>query len=175
MQQQDARQTAVTQLESAGPIVLFDGVCNLCNGAVRFVIARDPAGRVRFASLQSEVARRLLQEHAGAPAVHEGEVPPGDLIEVATGPSWLAVPGPPEAGDTMLLLENGQLYARSTAALRLAGHMRGPWPVLKALLVVPERLRDAVYGLVSRRRYRWFGRTHDCRLPSPAEAARFLN
>ncbi len=129
----------------AGAILLFDGDCNLCNGAVRFVLKRDPAGRVRFASLQSEAGRQLLAAHGQQP------------------------------GESMVLIVNGALYTRSSAALRLAGFLRAPWPALKLALVVPPLLRDAIYDLVSRHRYRWFGRTNACRLPTPAEAARFVN
>ncbi len=132
-----------------GPIVLFDGVCNLCNGAVRFVIERDPTGKVKFASLQSATGRALLALHGGDPQA-EG------------------------APTTMLLLEDGRLHTRSTAALRLAGHMRAPWPLLRAVLLVPRFLRDGVYDYVCRRRYRWFGRTDTCRLPTSEEAERFL-
>ena len=170
MQNHAARLTTVDELESSGPTVLFDGDCNLCNGAVRFVIARDPAGRVRFASLQSDVGRRLLKRYGGAPAASYSEAPDPALDTTSDE----AAGGAP-VGDTVLLIEAGRLYARSTAALRLAGHMRAPWPALKALLGVPEPLRDALYSFVSRRRYRWFGRTDACRLPSPAEAARFLS
>lgn len=149
MQPDTAGAPTSADLTSGGPIVLFDGVCNLCNGAVRFVIERDPTAKVRFASLQSEVGRQLLAQHGAAQANQE-------------------------APESMLLLEDGLLFGRSTAALKLAGHMRAPWPLLRAALLVPRGLRDGVYDLVSRRRYRWFGRADACRLPTPEEAQRFL-
>lgn len=135
----------------AGPVLLFDGVCNLCNAAVRFVMERDPAGTVRFASIQSEAGGALL---AGLPH-----------------PPPRSTDGSPA---TLVLVENGEVYTRSDAALRVAGHMRAPWPWLRAAQAVPRWLRDRVYDFVSRRRYRWFGTTGACRLPSAEEATRFL-
>lgn len=136
---------AAEALSGADATLLFDGVCNLCNIAVRFVLKRDPVGRVRFASLQSEAGRQLLAAHGEQPR------------------------------ESMVLIVNGALYTRSSAALRLAGFLRAPWPALKLALVVPPFLRDAVYDLVSRNRYGWFGRTDACRLPTAAEAARFID
>jgi predicted DCC family thiol-disulfide oxidoreductase YuxK len=130
------------------PVVLFDGVCNLCNASVNFIIDRDPTAQFRFAALQSDVARERLTE--------------------------LGQPPPPTTPESILLLEGGHLYSESTAALRIAGHLRGPWRLLKALLVVPRPLRDAVYRLIARNRYAWFGRTDACRVPTPELKARFL-
>ena len=124
------------------PAVLFDGVCNLCNGAVRFILARDPADRFRLASLQSEAARRLLG--------HEGP------------------------GETIVLLEAGKTYTKSTAALRIARGLRFPWPLLYAFAAVPRPLRDLVYDWVARHRYRWFGKRDACPWPTPEVRGRFL-
>ncbi len=135
-------------LDLDSPVVLFDGVCNLCNATVRFVLDRDRLGTLRFASLQSEPGRRLLG-HFG---IDLGEGDPG----------------------TVYLIEEGRLFDRSTAALRLARHMRGLWPLAAVLLAVPRVVRDAVYGFVAARRYRWFGRSDACRIPTPDEAERFL-
>ena len=126
--------------------VLFDGVCNLCNGSVLFVIDRDPAGYFHFVALQSETARRLLAEHDG---------PPPDLSSI-------------------VLVEEGRVYTRSTAALRIARRLTGPWRLLHVCLLVPRPVRDAVYDWVARNRYRWFGKEEACRLPSPELRARFL-
>jgi len=134
-----ARMNVVPQIDR---IVLFDGVCNLCNGLVRFILARDPAGRFRFASLQSDAARRLL----------------GDA-------------GPAE---TIVLLEAGKWYTKSSAALRIARAMRVPWPILYAFAIVPRPLRDLVYDWVARHRYAWFGRREACLLPTPELRKRFL-
>jgi predicted DCC family thiol-disulfide oxidoreductase YuxK len=129
-----------------GPIILFDGVCNLCHGAVRFVMRRDPDARLRFEPLESGLARRLVRDRAG----HE---PPADSI---------------------LLLEEGELYQRSDAVLRIASHLRFPWPAIALLRVVPRPLRDAVYDYVARNRYCWFGRKQTCPAPDQEMRDRFL-
>jgi predicted DCC family thiol-disulfide oxidoreductase YuxK len=128
-------------------VVLFDGVCNLCNGFVDFAIARDPRGRLRFGALQSEEGQRAL---------HEAGV---DVPRLST----------------LVVLEGGTAYVRSDAALRALRQLRFPWPLLFAAVVVPRPLRDAVYAFVAARRYRWFGRRDTCRLPSSEERARFLS
>jgi predicted DCC family thiol-disulfide oxidoreductase YuxK len=128
-------------------IVLFDGVCNLCNGAVNFIIERDPDGRFAFAALQSEAGRSLLAAH-------------GRRFD-----------GQPQ---TIYLVEDGRLYDRSAAALRIARGLRGAWRAAWALILVPRPLRDLAYRLVARNRYRWFGRTEACRRPTPELRARFL-
>jgi predicted DCC family thiol-disulfide oxidoreductase YuxK len=126
--------------------VLFDGVCNLCNGFVDFAIARDPRGRLRFGALQSEAGQRALRE-AGVDA-------------------------PPLS--SLVVVDGGKAYVRSGAALHALRHLWFPWPLLYAGIVVPRPLRDAVYSLVAARRYGWFGRRDTCRLPSPEERSRFL-
>ena len=127
-------------------LVLFDGVCNLCHGSVRFIVDRDPRGVFRFASLQSQVGAEAARA-LGADA------------------SQL---------DSILLIEGGRLYRESTAALRIARRLSGLWPLLALFLVLPALLRDPVYRLIARYRYRWFGKTDVCRLPAPGEAERFL-
>ena len=130
----------------SAPVILFDGVCNLCNGFVQFVIRRDRAGRFRFASLQSAEGQALLAAH-GLPAPTEPE--------------------------SIVLIENGRAYSHSGAVLRLARHLPG-WRWLAAFRVVPRPLRDAAYRWVARHRYRWFGRQEACLLPTPELKARFL-
>lgn len=128
------------------PILLFDGVCHLCDGAVRFILRRDPRGVFRFAALQSEAGRRLAAEH-GVPA---------------------------EALDTVILIEGGRAYERSEAALRVVRHLRFPWPAMGVFRVIPRGWRDRLYDAVARRRYRWFGRRETCAVPDPAVRDRFL-
>ncbi|MFN3597159.1 MAG: thiol-disulfide oxidoreductase DCC family protein [Rubricoccaceae bacterium] len=130
---------------SSAPVILFDGVCTLCNRAVQFVIARDPAGRFRFASLASAAGAALLRQ-AGLPAAHR---------------------------DSLVLVEGGRAYVRSEAALRIARHLRG-WRWAGTLRAVPRPLRDAVYGFVARHRYRVFGKEDACPVPTPALRARLL-
>jgi predicted DCC family thiol-disulfide oxidoreductase YuxK len=129
------------------PLVLFDGVCNLCHGVVRFAIARDRAARLRFAPLQSPAGRALLAR-AGLD---------------------------PEALDGVVLIDAEGVHRRSTAALRLARSLGGPWRLAGWLLFVPRPLRDAVYDLLIRRRYRWFGRRDHCPTPPPTWRDRFLD
>jgi predicted DCC family thiol-disulfide oxidoreductase YuxK len=127
-------------------VVLFDGVCNLCSSVVRFIVARDPRARFRFAPIQSDF---------GASKLHTF----GD-----------AVSGP----DTIVLIEDDRAYVKSAAALRIARRLTFPWPLLSLLWVLPRPVRDAAYDFVARRRYRWFGRTERCLLPTPELRERFL-
>jgi predicted DCC family thiol-disulfide oxidoreductase YuxK len=127
-------------------VVLFDGVCNLCNGFVRFVIPRDPRGHIRFAALQSEAARRLMGQ-AG--------VTPG-------------------GADSVVLVEGQRASVRSEAALRIARQLRFPWPILYGLVIIPRPLRDWVYDIVASNRFRWFGRRDACMVPGPDTQDRFL-
>lgn len=130
-----------------GPIVFYDGECGLCDKAVQFIIPRDPAGRFRFAAQQSEIGGRLLEAY-----------------------------GYREQGiNTIVLLEDGRIYTRSTAALRIARRLSGAWPLLYGFIVVPGLLRNAVYGFIAKNRYRWFGKADACRLPKPNEKGRFLD
>ncbi len=134
------------------PLILYDGVCGLCHRLVRFVLARDPAGRFRFAALQSTLARDILARHGRDPR---------DL-------------------DTLyLVLGHGRpderLLRRSDAALWILRELGGPWRAAGALRVVPARLRDLGYDLVARTRYRLFGRYDTCPLPDPRHRARFLD
>lgn len=130
------------------PIVLFDGVCNLCNAAVRFIVDNDRSGGIRFASLQSDVARALLGDGVTA----QGE-DPGAIV----------------------FIEDGRRHERSEAALRIAGRLGGLLSLATVYLVVPVRIRDAVYDFIAARRYGWFGRSDACRLPTPEESSRFLD
>jgi predicted DCC family thiol-disulfide oxidoreductase YuxK len=127
-------------------LILFDGVCNLCNGAVNFVIRRDPAGRFRFAPLQEPGGQRLLAAH------HLRR----------------------EDFDSLVLLEEGRSFLKSTAALRIARHLGALWPLLYFFIIVPRPLRDSVYDWVARNRYRWFGRRDACMVPAPDVLDRFL-
>lgn len=129
-------------------IVLFDGVCNLCNGTVQFILDRDPAATFRFASLQSDRGRAILAGHG------------------VTAPA-----GDPES---VYLVEDGRLFDRSTAALRIARHLSFPWWLAGAGFLVPRPLRDLVYRFIAKNRYRWFGRTEQCRIPTPELRARML-
>jgi predicted DCC family thiol-disulfide oxidoreductase YuxK len=127
-------------------LVLFDGVCNLCNSSVNFIIDRDPAGYFKFAALQDETVASLLAR-----------------FDLST--DYL---------DSVVLLEEGRCYRESTAALRIARRLRGGWPLFYAFIVVPRPVRDVVYGWIARNRYRWFGKRDTCRIPTPELRERFL-
>lgn len=135
------------------PIILFDGECNLCSGTVDFAIRRDIRARFRFAPLQGETAVGL---RAAAPEA--------------------IIPGNPDANPlrSVLLWQNGVMYAKSSAGLRLLGGLGGFWRLMALFLLVPRPIRDAVYDWIARNRYRWFGRRETCRVPSPGERERFL-
>lgn len=127
-------------------LIMFDGVCNLCNGFVQFVIARDQQGYYKFASLQSEEARPYL-EKCGISAAALGSV---------------------------VLYENGKCYTRSTAALRILKKLSGGWPLMFGFMIVPGFIRNQVYDLIAANRYRWFGKQESCWLPTPELKSRFL-
>lgn len=126
------------------PILFFDGVCNLCNGFVTFIIRHDRRGLFRFAPLQS---------------TH------GEAARQAIGPT---------GGDTLILFHKGRYHTRSGAALRIAALLGWPWRALAALFIFPPFIRDAVYRTVARNRYRWFGKRDACMLPTPELQGRFL-
>lgn len=129
--------------ENERPVILFDGVCNLCTGSVQFVIERDSRKQFRFASLQSPVAEKLLGRR-------------DDL-------------------ESMVLVQDGEIYRKSTAALLIAKRLDGLWPLLAAFLVMPRFLRDAVYDWIGQRRYRMFGKRDACWVPNAELAERFLD
>lgn len=129
------------------PVLLFDGVCNLCNDTVRFVVEHDSAGRVSFAPLQSPVGRALLDEF-GLPT---------DTL------------------DSVVLIDGDDSYRKSDAALRVARYLDGPWEAAGVFSVVPRPLRDVAYDLVADHRYRVFGRKESCPIPDAETRERFLD
>ena len=128
------------------PVLLFDGVCNLCHGAVRFVLDHDRAARFRFAPLQSDTGRALL-----AQAGRE----PGEL-------------------DSIVLLDADGAHEKSTAILRTARGLGAPWSWSWPLIALPARWRDALYDGIARHRYAWFGKRDACPAPRPEWKDRFL-
>ncbi len=126
-------------------VIVFDGICNWCNAWVNFILARD-RGRFQFGTLQSENGRQLL--------------------------TLLGLPS--EDFETFLLLERGRVFTKSTAALRIARHLSGGWPLLSMFCVVPRPIRDFLYDVVARHRYRLMGKSPTCRLPNATERDRFV-
>ena len=117
----------------------------MCNGSVRFIIARDPEAYFRFAPLQSETGRRLLAES-----------------------------GADRRSDSIVLIQDGRAYTQSAAALEIARRLRFPWPLFYALILIPAFLRNQVYDFVARNRYRWFGKRDVCMRPTPELRSRFI-
>lgn len=126
--------------------ILFDGVCNLCNGFVQWVIARDPNARFRFGALQSTAAQELVAGQA---------VRPMDL-------------------GTVLYVKDGRVLERSTAVLTILRDLGGLWSLFYGFIIVPPFIRDAVYRWVARNRYKWFGQRESCMLPTPELRSRFI-
>ena len=134
-------------MSADGPVLVFDGVCVLCNRSVRFVLEQDRARRFRFAVSASASGRELMIRHG---------------ID-------------PDAPASVLLVEDGRAFVESAAVLRVLASLGSGWRVVAALLrCVPASLRDRGYRFVAQRRYRWFGRHEICPLPSPEDAGRFL-
>lgn len=126
--------------------MIIDGVCNLCERSAQFVIKRDKKGVFRFGSFQSAATQELLR---------------------ARGLSFPSM-------DSFVLLAGPRHYTRSDAALRVCRRLDGLWPILSVFLIVPRPIRDAVYNMVARNRYKWFGKKEACLIPTPDIAARFL-
>lgn len=133
-----------TQNEESRPVILFDGVCNFCNGSVNFIIARDGADRFRFAPLQSEFGAAMIEKH---------------------GLSGI---------DSIILIEDGKAHTHSTAALRIARGLGFPWNLAYAAIVIPRFVRDIFYRAFAANRYRLFGKKDECMLPTPEVRAKFL-
>lgn len=127
-------------------VVIFDGHCNLCNGSVDLIIRHDPHNCFLFTANQHAEGRAILKAHGKDP----------------------------DAVSTLYLLENNQLYERSTAALKIATKMGFPFSLAVIGWVLPQFMRDAVYDLIARNRYRLMGRKDTCRMPTPEERAKFI-
>lgn len=129
------------------PILLFDGVCNLCNGFVQFIIQHDPEAKFRFAALQSSAGQELLGE---------AQISTTEL-------------------STVVLWETGKFYTHSDVPLRVVRHLGGWWTLFAVFKIIPKSLRDSIYNWVAKNRYRWFGKKESCMIPTPELKARFLS
>ncbi len=134
------------QIPRDKPILLFDGVCNLCNGLVQFIIKRDPKGHFRFSALQSEAGQSLLMEAGLDPA----------------------------ALNTVVMFDSGQFYTHSNVPLQIAWHLGGLWRVFYVFKLMPKWIRDRIYDWIARNRYKWFGQKESCMIPTPELKQRFL-
>jgi predicted DCC family thiol-disulfide oxidoreductase YuxK len=134
-------------IENQDPvIILFDGVCNLCNGLVQFILKRDPAAKFKFASLQSDFGRSQLVRFNMNP----------DLLH------------------SIVVIEEGHAFERSSAVLRIARHLGGPWKIFMIFKIIPKGVRDALYNLIASNRYSIFGKTRHCMIPSPNVKEHFI-
>ncbi len=140
----DARWIPGRSLDKPRLKLFFDGVCSLCNGVVDFVLAEDRGKAILLSPLQGTTAKELLSNHA-----HK------DI-------------------DSLVLVDEGRFYFRSSAVLRAAIAIGGIWGLVRPLLLIPPFIRDAAYSVVAANRYKWFGKRDTCRLPTPEERERFL-
>ncbi|MGB3465330.1 MAG: thiol-disulfide oxidoreductase DCC family protein [Cyclobacteriaceae bacterium] len=127
-------------------VIFFDGVCNLCNSSINFIIDRDKNTVFRYAPLQSDYARELL-EPLGVDT---------DKLE------------------SILLYDDGKVYSKSSAALKISKHLSGGWSFLSVFLIIPKFIRDVIYDIIARNRYKWFGKKNECRIPTPELKSLFV-
>ena len=132
--------------EKKHKIILFDGVCNLCNSSVTFAIKRDKNDIFRFAALQSEIGMQLISK-----------------FKIDTSQT-----------DSIILIEGNKYYEKSSAALHIAKHLCGGWPLLYGFIILPKFIRNAVYDFIAKNRYKWFGKKESCMIPTPELQAKFL-
>ncbi|MHA7102879.1 thiol-disulfide oxidoreductase DCC family protein [Roseivirga pacifica] len=128
-------------------VLLFDGVCNLCNGAVNFIIDHDPKGHFKFAALQSDFGQEKLKELG----YNQQDF------------------------DSLVLLSEDKVYKKSSAALRIAKKLSGLYPLLYVFIIIPPFIRHGVYDIIAKNRYKWWGKRDSCRMPTPELRARFVD
>lgn len=129
------------------PVILFDGVCKLCNGVVNAILQVDRRGVLKFAALQSAFGQKTLEEY-GLDMNHFNSI---------------------------LFIDNGKIYYKSGAAIRMTKYLGGVWPLAMVLLIIPPFLRNFIYQVIARNRYRWFGKYEYCRVPNPKYESRFYD
>lgn len=134
-------------MDSTQRLVLFDGVCNFCNFWIQFALKRDQKGKLKFTSLQGETAHQLLPRYHIDPTV---------LTSV-------------------IFIDDGKVYRESSAALCVCRYLDGGWKLLYGLMIIPVFIRDGIYKWIGRNRYKWFGKTETCMLPTPEQRTRFLD
>lgn len=127
-------------------ILLFDGDCNLCNGAVKFILKHEKNNELLFASLQSPIGKELLNFYH---------------IDVSKT-------------DSLIFISNNKAFIKSLAALKISKELKGLYPLLNVFIVIPSFIRDSVYDYVARHRYKWFGKNESCMMPTPETKNRFL-
>jgi predicted DCC family thiol-disulfide oxidoreductase YuxK len=133
-------------VEKKHSIILFDGVCNLCNSSINFVIKRDKSDEFRFTALQEEPGISLLKRH-----------------HINTKDT-----------DSIVLIENETVYVKSSAALRVSRKLSGAWPLMYVFVIVPTFIRNGVYDYIAKNRYKWYGKQDSCMIPTPELKKKFL-
>ncbi|MFT7386539.1 MAG: putative DCC family thiol-disulfide oxidoreductase YuxK [Nonlabens sp.] len=133
-------------MKQSQDIVLFDGVCNLCNAAILFIIKRDKNNRFKFAPLESDTGKELLSMHQ----IDSSKI------------------------DSIVLISGDSAFAKAGAALRISKHLTGLWPLLYSLVIIPRCISDVVYDFIARNRYKWFGKKESCMIPTPELKSKFL-
>ena len=128
------------------PVILFDGVCNFCDASVNFIIDHDPKRHFKFTAQQLDAGQEILRKNGLDPAKL----------------------------DTLVLSEDGKIYTRSTAALRIAKKLSGGWKLFYVFILIPRPIRDVFYNLFAQYRYKLFGKKEACRVPTATERARFI-
>jgi len=134
------------ELQKDKKVILFDGVCNLCNSSINFVIKHDPKDLFRYASLQSDLGKSLMDKH------HIN----------------------PEKVDSIILISQDNAYTKSSAALRIARYLSGGYSLLVIFIIIPVFLRNLVYDYIARNRYKWYGKKESCMIPTPELKSKFL-
>jgi predicted DCC family thiol-disulfide oxidoreductase YuxK len=137
----------MTDIKTDKAIILFDGVCNFCNGWVNTVIQRDKKNYFLFAPLQSAKGKQLIEKYQ---------------IDISKT-------------DSVILIEHDQSFIKSTAALKVAKHLNGLFPLLYALLIVPAFIRNVVYDYIARHRYKWYGKKETCMIPTAEIREKFIS
>ncbi|WP_373552168.1 thiol-disulfide oxidoreductase DCC family protein [Haliscomenobacter sp.] len=128
------------------PVILFDGVCNLCNGFVQYIIKIDPQGKFQFAALQSDFGQEVMAK---------AQLPVNEL-------------------STVVLYDNGKIFTHSNVPLEICRQLGGFWRLLLVFKLIPLSLRNRLYNWVASNRYRWFGQRESCMIPTPELRQRFL-
>jgi len=133
-------------VESNHPIILFDGLCNFCNGAINFVLKQDKKGIFRFAPLQPEAGQKLLKQY-----------------NLST-----------KDFESFVLIDDGKVYKKSAASLRVMNKLPWYWKEVQILWIVPSFIRNAIYDFIAKNRYKWFGKKEQCMMPTSELRSRFL-
>ena len=132
--------------ENLYKIILFDGVCNLCNSSVNFIITHDPKNKFKFAALQSDVGASLIQKYG---------------IDTSIT-------------DSIILIDNQKAFVKASAALRIAKYLNKGYPLLYGFIIIPNSIRNWVYDYIAKNRYKWYGKKDSCMIPTPELKEKFL-